>query len=96
VAVQLVRTETSSTVWGDVYVRDIVGDDVDEARQDLAREAARKPAQPCGVIFRDTLRKCAESPDQTAAYGCVLNSYEYSRVLSEKLHADSRKCLERS
>jgi TolB-like protein len=95
VGVTLVDAKTGRNLWSDVIERDLTTGGIFEAREAIANRVVQTLAQPYGIIFREESKEIEGTlPQSFTSYQCMLEFYNYWRVLSLPLHATVQKCLE--
>ena len=97
IGAQLVNAATDALVWADTYERDLSAASIFDIQIDIARRIAAEVAQPYGAIAAfDWRRARGRAPESLEAYECVLQAYEYRRLLATASLSVVRACLERA
>jgi adenylate cyclase len=97
IGAQLLNAETGALVWADTYERDLAAASIFDVQIAIARRIAMEIAQPYGAIAAfDWQRVRGQAPESLAAYECVLQAYDYRRLMTLASLPAVRACLERA
>ena len=95
ITVRLLKARTGSVLWSEFYDVDLQHSDPLSIQENVADAVSATIAQPYGIVYRFERRRAVSSrPGASAGYKCLLEFYAYRSVLSQRLHQESRRCLE--
>ncbi|MGI9383666.1 MAG: hypothetical protein ACR2PO_10965 [Methyloligellaceae bacterium] len=97
VTARLLDTRSTRTIWSEAYDRNLSAANMIDLQDDIAGEVAAALGQPHGVIARIEARRAeAGTPENLAAYRCVLRFLAYATDKNVETHREVRDCLEQT